>query len=71
MKPLLHPHTKTEPLRGCPLGPNVGSVLHYFATAALATLAVFAEVNVFAQEVHYSPEERLDAIVARRLSSTA
>ncbi len=29
-------------------GPNVGSVLHYFATAALATLGVFAEVNVFA-----------------------
>ena len=44
------------------LGPNVGSVLHFFATAALATLVVFAEANAFAYEVHYSPEERLDAI---------
>ena len=51
------------------LGPNVGSVLHYFATAALATLVVFAEANAFAYEVHYSPEERLDAIDAALIGS--
>ena len=44
--------------------PNVGSVLRSFATVSLAALVTFAEIEAFAQELHYSPEERLDAIDA-------